>query len=47
MDKQKPKVIKRDEPKRIRPVVIRQILIDERRKLLQRVSQIDRQLQTT
>lgn len=43
----KPKVIKRDEPRRIRPVVVRQLLIDERRKLKHRLAQIDRQLQTT
>lgn len=46
-DERKPKIIKRDEPRRIRPVVIRKLLLDEKSRLMNRVRQIDRQLQTT
>lgn len=47
MEKQKPKVIKRDEPRHIRPVVIKKLLLDEKSKLVKRIRDIDRQLQTT
>lgn len=41
------KVVKRDEQgRRIRPVVMRQLLLDEKRRLMHRVRQIERELQT-
>lgn len=45
LDKQ-PKVVKKaDAEKRIRPVVIRKLLLDEKSRLVRRVRQIERQLQ--
>ena len=42
----RPKVVKKaDAEKRIRPVVIRKLLLDEKAKLGRRIQQIERQLQ--
>lgn len=48
MSQQKPKIIKREEGKerRIRPVVMKQLLLDEKSRLMRRVKQIDRELNT-
>lgn len=45
MKQEKVKVIKRDEPKRIRPVVIRKLLLDEKAQLMHRVRVINKQLE--
>lgn len=41
----KVKVIKKDE-RRIRPPVLRKLLLDEKSRLMRRVQEIDRRLQT-
>lgn len=47
-EQQKIRRIPRDErpDRRIRPVVIRKLLLDEKARLVKRVKQIDRELQT-
>lgn len=48
LEQQQIRVIKRGEerPRRIRPIVIRKLLLDEKSQLIKRVKQIEKELQT-